>query len=227
VLAFYLILPALPLSAACVGAQSARSWDLYDPNTIILADFSKPIAALYLPWCTVFQFADIGLTGDMLCDGDKIWVDDALCEIRKVQPLAPDGAPPKLGRTPLPMHTSPEFTIEQFGDGLTAKALYERAARDGYVVEPAIADSGPVERLNQLLSVPNFYDISRRRYPSAESSDYMRQLIKSSEGYRRKHFSDLRNDQKVVIRKLNRMVIESIYAGTCPRIFLETAGASP
>lgn len=73
--------------ADCVGVYGTTSWEFLDSHSIILFDFSKPLAVLRIPWCNVFNLSDICLTEYYICEGDKLIVDNETCEIREVQIL--------------------------------------------------------------------------------------------------------------------------------------------
>jgi hypothetical protein len=203
---------------------------LIDPNTILISDFKKPIAILRVPWCTVFKYVDINVSNDMLCDGDKILVDGSECEIREVEMIGAAGGAPRIvspkkksshSSGPLVMRTSPDFTRDQFSAGFSAAALLREIGKESRSIAGRRTESGTeIEELNAILKTPGFVDGMKKKHPSVEYDDYTSRLIAHSENYRKKEFSELNGEQQKVIKKLNRMVMETVFPRSCPKIFL-------
>lgn len=208
--------------ADCVVVYSANSWEFLDSHSIILYDFSKPLAVLRIPWCSVFNLSDICLTENYICEGDKLIVDNETCEIREVQLLTiEDGniKASRIGTIPLLLKGSPEFSMDEFTNGLTVKALCEEINKEGYGIEFKTLNN-TIERLNEILQIPNFYDICLKKKKSMKLNEYAQKLISQPKNYRSKDFSELSKDQQKSILKLNRMILEALYPRTCPKIQL-------
>lgn len=208
--------------ADCVGVYSANSWEFLDSHSIILYDFSKPLAVLRIPWCNVFNLSDICLTENNICEGDKLIVDNERCEIREVQLLTiEDGniKASRIGTIPLLLKGSPEFSMDEFTNGLTVKALCEEINKEGYGIEFKTLNN-TIERLNEILQIPNFYNICLKKKKSLKLNEYAQKLISQSKNYRSKDFSELSKDQRKSVLKLNRMILEALYPQNCPKIQL-------
>lgn len=208
--------------ADCVGVYSANSWEFLDSHSIILYDFSKPFAVLRIPWCNVFNLSDICLTENNICEGDKLIVDNERCEIREVQLLTiEDGniKASRIGTIPLLLKGSPEFSMDEFTNGLTVKALCEEINKEGYGIEFKTLNN-TIERLNEILQIPNFYNICLKKKKSLKLNEYAQKLISQSKNYRSKDFSELSKDQRKSVLKLNRMILEALYPQNCPKIQL-------
>lgn len=208
--------------ADCVGVYSANSWEFLDSHSIILFDFSKPLAVLRIPWCNVFNLSDICLTENYICDGDKIIVDNETYEIREVQILTVEDGNIKvsrIGAIPLLLKGPPEFSMDEFRNGLTVKALCEEINKEDYEIEFKTLNN-TIERLNEILQIPNFYDIYLKKKKSLNLNEYAQKLISVSKSYRHKKFSELSKDQQKSVLKLNRMILEALYPRTCPKIQL-------
>ncbi len=66
-----------------MGAYTANSYAIVDIHTIILYDFSNPIAVLKTPWCSIFNYSDICLEKDYICEGDKLIIDGKNVRLEK------------------------------------------------------------------------------------------------------------------------------------------------
>jgi hypothetical protein len=208
--------------ADCVGVYSANSWEFLDSHSIILYDFSKPLAILRIPWCDVFDLSDICLTENYICEGDKLIVDNKTCEIREVQlPIIEDGniKVSPFSTMPLLLKGSPEFSVDEFTTGLTVKALCKEVNKDNYGIEFKTINN-TIERLNEILQIPNFYDICIKKKKSIKLNKYAQKLISVSKSYRHKNFSELSKDQQKNVSKLNRIILKTLYPKTCPKIQL-------
>jgi tetratricopeptide (TPR) repeat protein len=74
-----------------------------------------------------------------------------------------------------------------------------------------------VQRFNELLEVPNFYDQHTQqidqiidKYPDEKAMKQIRQAIIETSGARTKEFAALNEEHKERIRKMNRMIIECL-----------------
>jgi DNA-binding NtrC family response regulator len=103
----------------------------------------------------------------------------------------------------------------------------EEIRNDGFQIGARASDERAIEELNEVLRLPWFSDMVIKKRPSVVQTEYIRKLISDSEQYRKKTFSELTVDQKKLIKKLNRMVMETVYAKTCPKVFKEPDNGSP
>lgn len=71
------------------------------------------------------------------------------------------------------------------------------------------------DQLNELLEVPNFYDILykilKERNPKIEHSKKIDKLVRKTEKYRNKNFDNLKEEEQFNIKKLNRILLEGMY----------------
>ncbi|MCX5816231.1 MAG: hypothetical protein NTX75_08320 [Proteobacteria bacterium] len=105
------------------------------------------------------------------------------------------------------------FSMDEFRAGAVG-ALSKAITRDGYKIVLQKPDDS-IERLNELLQVPNFYDIWREKNkilsPEAEK------LVYETQNYRQKRFSQLSEAEAKNIIKLNRLILEATYPNICPK----------
>ena len=215
-------------SADCTGVQGADSWEFLDSHSITLYAFSQPLAVLRITWCTVFSLSDICVLGDNLCDGDTLIIDKKACEIREVRAILPAGRnlqPGKSGGPNLLSKDSPEFSADEFQGGLTIKALCHEIERHGYAME-FTTQNDTIERLNEILRTPNFYDMYMKKTGSPRFSEYVRKLASKSKSYRNRKFSELSQEELNGILKLNRAILEESYPKTCPKVLFSKVHCS-
>lgn len=70
--------------AACADLSNATSWSNISTHKIIMYQGSKAIAILDIPYCDIYPSSSIRLNKLHICNGDKITVSGASCEIRSV-----------------------------------------------------------------------------------------------------------------------------------------------
>lgn len=208
----------------CVGVYTANSYAIIDIHTIILYDFSNPIAILKTPWCSIFNYSDICLGRDYICEGDELIIDGKKCEIREIRFLTLEDIgilTIEKEKTFLSLNDFPRFSPNEFSNNLTIEALCEDINNDDYGIKFKTLDN-TIDRLNEILEIPNFYDICSKKRNPLRLSKYAEKLIDESKDFRHKSFSELSEGQKNTILKLNRMILETIYPNTCPKILLKS-----
>jgi hypothetical protein len=83
---------------------------------------------------------------------------------------------------------------------------------------PLKARENTVEWLNELLEVPNLYAKLREAKREADFSLEINNLIKATQIWRNKDFSELHSEGQDAIKRLNRLLIEHFYPEKTPKI---------
>jgi hypothetical protein len=120
-----------------------------------------------------------------------------------------------------PNHKSSFFSNDEFGASLNIENLCK--AINKYKIEFAKPNSS-IERLNELLQIPNFYNIWFRKNKSYKTklsnlNGYTKGLIDLTKSYRIKTFTKLDKYQKQKIVELNRLILEVSHIKNCPKNF--------
>lgn len=217
-----LIASASWASAGCVGVYGANSWEILDPNSLLIYDFKRPLVILKTPWCNIFRLSDICLTEALLCTGDKIFVDNQTCEIRELIPidLNVDYIPQQVATLTLYTKGYTEFSQDEFRRTHSAKALLDEIYKDDYGLNLRSPDD-TVARLNEILRVPDFYDRVVKKGKRPKMGNHGQQLAESTKTFRSRNYSDLDEEQQMDISHLNRLVLESLYPAACPKGYLK------
>lgn len=106
---------------------------------------------------------------------------------------------------------SPKFFSNEFMAGATVEALAAAINADNYGI--AFRNkAGTIDRLNELLQMPNFYDIVHAKGKSVPLTQRIKSLIAETQSFRYRPFSQLSEYQKKKIMFLNRLLIEALYA---------------
>lgn len=79
-------------------------------------------------------------------------------------------------------------------------------------------NNNTVDWLNELLKVPNFYDVLCSKKPDRCFSKDVTELAGKTDYYRDIKFKDLSKDKKNTIKKLNRLLLEEIYPQETPKV---------
>ncbi len=106
---------------------------------------------------------------------------------------------------------SPKFFNNEFIIGATVEALAKAIDADNYGIAFA-AKAGTIDRLNELLQVPNFYDLTVLKGKKIALDQRLINLINETRDFRSKPFSELSEYQKKKIMFLGRLLIEALYA---------------
>lgn len=110
---------------------------------------------------------------------------------------------------------SSDFSEDEFGI-LNIDKLCKVINDDNYNI-PLKTLNNTMESLNKLLNVPNFYDILQAKKPSITFSEKIKKLVYKTKAYRGSKFSDLDEDKKSSIKRLNRFLVEEVYPDKTPR----------
>jgi PAS domain S-box-containing protein len=106
------------------------------------------------------------------------------------------------------------FSKEEFSDKKNPLKLLESLKADGYVKK---FDKDHVASLNKLLCIPTFYDFWIKRNKKATLPREVLDLAGIAYKYRRKKPEDLFPAELCAIQFLNRMLLEFMYPGLCPK----------
>ncbi len=98
------------------------------------------------------------------------------------------------------------------------KRLCEEINKDGYDLYLESKEN-TIDWLNELLEVKNFYDRLLNKVPKSKLSNDVKYLVKETENYRKKSkkFSDLKEEQRNKIKRLNRLLLEETYPKITPK----------
>lgn len=78
--------------------------------------------------------------------------------------------------------------------------------------------SNTVGRLNEVLEIPNLYGIVMTQRPGTRINSNISSLVRETEQLRDRPFSSMRREEKTKIKRLNRMLLGSLFRRACPRI---------
>lgn len=96
---------------------------------------------------------------------------------------------------------------------------FRQTINDSNYVFGKIGDSeDTLDWINSKLSDPNLYDQIKEKQSRLTIPDDMKQLIKQTEENRKKPFDKLKHRDKVLIKKLNRLMIELAHPHQAPRL---------
>lgn len=112
--------------------------------------------------------------------------------------------------------SSPGFRVDEFMPLLSIKELCEAINNDKYSI-PLKANNNTLEWLNELLRVPDFFDIFIKIHPNSKLPTDIIELANRTELHRKKDFNTLTVDEENIIKKLNRLLIESAYTQKTPK----------
>lgn len=105
---------------------------------------------------------------------------------------------------------SPRFYAKEFKPGTTVESLAVAIYADAYGL-PFKTRAGTIERLNELLTIPNFYDIVQAKGKTIPPDRKLKDLIAETQSFRYRPFSQLSDFQQKKIMLLNRLLLEAIY----------------
>ncbi|NUO08342.1 MAG: tetratricopeptide repeat protein [Candidatus Brocadia sp.] len=109
------------------------------------------------------------------------------------------------------------FRAYEFKPPLSIERLCNVVNSDDYHIAPLTANDHTADWLNELIKIPNFYDILHSRKPDISFSQNIVALASKTKGYREKSLSALNSDEKVDIRRLNRLLLEETYSQETPK----------
>ena len=93
------------------------------------------------------------------------------------------------------------FSVGEFKPPLTIEKLCKAIVDDNYDISIQ-APIKTINWLNELLTVPNFYDILRTKKPDISFSENITDLVDKTNEYRNKSFSTLNDEQDIIQKDL-------------------------
>ncbi len=121
-----------------------------------------------------------------------------------------------FGRKYFEKNNSSDFCDSEFEPPLTVETLCNTISTDNYSIS-LNASNNTIDWLNELLKVPDFYDKLKTKKPNVKFSKDITKLDSETKGYRNKNLSDLNNEEKNNIKKLNRAILEETYPQVTPK----------
>jgi len=119
------------------------------------------------------------------------------------------------------LRMNPLFSLIDFERKSRLKKLCAAIARDNYGIELNSADN-TLERLNELLNKPEFYEIAiknKAKIISSNRNKTVKCLIDKTKEGRRKKYIELDYVETSAIQRLNRLLLEIIYLRICPKLW--------
>lgn len=80
-----------------------------------------------------------------------------------------------------------------------------------------ITPDNTIERLNELLAIPNFYELWKVRNPAIETDEETANLVRWTSFYRNRKRDELTEQELDNIKRLNRILIETTYPELSPQ----------
>ncbi|MFH1361884.1 MAG: hypothetical protein ABIH69_04440 [bacterium] len=114
-----------------------------------------------------------------------------------------------------------DFSNEEFNNEQALKKLCESISHDGPFVQYNISFKTPdntIERLNELLQMSNLYDVWF--WPNEKTTrlgELIEDLVVETYEYRSNAYVDLSIENRVKIKRLNRLLLEALYSKFCPK----------
>ncbi len=105
---------------------------------------------------------------------------------------------------------SSDFSMDDFKPPLTIEKLCKAIVDDNYNISIQTLIN-TINWLNELLKVPNFYDILHVKKLNINFPKNITDLVDKTKDYRNKNFSDLNKDKQNTIKRLNHLLLEETY----------------
>lgn len=113
---------------------------------------------------------------------------------------------------------SPDFHASEFIQPSALGKLCRKTTKDG-LGKHIHARIDTVNRLNELLPIPNLYDSMMRKHPEKFTDDVVvNTLVKEIEVYKDQRYLNLEGDAQDTIKTLNRHLLEKTYSETTPKL---------
>lgn len=105
-----------------------------------------------------------------------------------------------------------DFLVDEFTKHLTIEKLCKAIVDDNYDISISGFDNA-IDWLNKILQIPNFYDILLAKKRKINLSEG----IADVSNYGNRDFSNLSNNEKNLVQRLNRLLLEEIYPHETPK----------
>lgn len=120
---------------------------------------------------------------------------------------------------------SPDFHASEFKQSSDLRKLYRETTKIG-LGKHIHTRIDSVNRLNELLQVPNLYDKILQKYPNDKSLVALNTLVNETQEYRNLRYLSLEADAQNTIKKLNRLLLEETYPKITPKLDTSKIDAS-
>ena len=107
-----------------------------------------------------------------------------------------------------------EFSMSEFIGRYKLGRLCEEINKDGYDIKFKSKDN-TIERLNEIIRIPDFYEMVSRKKEMAFSA-HIQRLIEKVGAY--KSNTELTVEQQAIVFELNRLILQTIYPHYCPQL---------
>jgi hypothetical protein len=109
---------------------------------------------------------------------------------------------------------SSDFLPREFKEPLTAKKLWQSIEADAY--DLSINSHNSIDSLNKTLRISNLYQKVQKKPEVRSFSTEIIRLANTTRLYRSRDFTSLSKTEQTEIKRLNRLVLESLYASIAP-----------
>lgn len=109
-----------------------------------------------------------------------------------------------------------DFVAQEFKGSQTVEKLCNALKADGYNLSVK-APGNTLEYLNEILRVPDFFDKVLKKKEMITHTPEIQALFHLTNRYRMKIFQNLGDDEQNNIKRLNRLLIENLYAQDAPK----------
>ncbi len=114
----------------------------------------------------------------------------------------------------------PDFYLEEFRDASMIEDLYEalKKARISSTRPANSSAKSSIEWFNNLLEITDVYEKAAEKKKAELSNKAILSLAEKTNIARKKGFSELGSPEKLLVKRLNRMIFEELYAKETPKI---------
>ncbi len=109
-----------------------------------------------------------------------------------------------------------DFTSEEFKDGRDVKTMCQAIRKDCYLLGEIETPDDTIDCAHEILCRSDLFQKLAEAKPHLKLTDDLVRLKNQTEEYRRLDFNDLQDNEQVVIRKFNRLLIELAYPEETP-----------
>ena len=112
----------------------------------------------------------------------------------------------------------PDFSADEFSGLLTVEKLCQAIEADKYPFKLKSKENS-IERINELLKIPDFYDKLTATKPGLQFSAEVQALAQKTEEMRKDAVASgrLGQEDELLVRKLNRLALEEAYKTVVPK----------
>ncbi len=108
-----------------------------------------------------------------------------------------------------------EFSMSEFIEKYSVEELCEEINSDSYGIKFKSSDN-TIERLNEILTTQNFYEIVLKKKKQVAFTEYTKGLIDKVKEFKKN--AALSTDGHNTVCELNRVILQTVYPKSCPRL---------